>query len=58
MFFVARNNQKNRGIILPPKVGENEPEYVGMWHVDGHREDVAAVVLFSSCNHFRCCPDS
>lgn len=37
---------KAQRIILPPKVGENEPEYVGMWHVDGHREDVAAVVLY------------
>ena len=35
-----------RGISLPPKVHEDdEPEYIGMWHVDGHREDVAAVVL-------------
>lgn len=35
-----------QGIILPPKVHEDdEPEYIGMWHVDGHREDVAAVVL-------------
>eukprot|EP00435_Cladocopium_sp_Y103_P049218 s1191_g14.t1 len=38
---------KAQRIILPPKVHEDdEPEYIGMWHVDGHREDVAAVVLY------------
>ncbi|CAK9111759.1 unnamed protein product [Durusdinium trenchii] len=38
---------KAQRIILPPKVGEDhESEYIGMWHVDGHREDVVAVALY------------
>mmetsp|Transcript_8854 Transcript_8854/g.21143 ORF Transcript_8854/g.21143 Transcript_8854/m.21143 type:complete len:636 (+) Transcript_8854:45-1952(+) len=37
---------KAQRIILPPATGDNETEYIGLWHVDGHREDVVAVVLY------------
>jgi len=38
---------KAQRIIVPPKVSENaDSEYVGLWHVDGMLEHVAAVVLY------------
>ena len=38
---------KAQRIIVPGDTGDNsDAEYVGLWHVDGHREDVAAVVLY------------
>eukprot|EP00449_Zooxanthella_nutricula_P014079 CAMPEP_0198499934 /NCGR_PEP_ID=MMETSP1462-20131121/7907_1 /TAXON_ID=1333877 /ORGANISM="Brandtodinium nutriculum, Strain RCC3387" /LENGTH=635 /DNA_ID=CAMNT_0044228937 /DNA_START=113 /DNA_END=2017 /DNA_ORIENTATION=+ len=38
---------KAQRIIVPPAVGDcADSEYVGLWHVDGHREHVAAVVLY------------
>jgi len=38
---------KAQRIIVPGKSGDNsDAEYVGLWHVDGHRENVAAVVLY------------
>jgi len=38
---------KAQRIIVPGNVGDkSDAEYVGLWHVDGHRENVAAVVLY------------
>jgi len=38
---------KAQSIILPPQVSEGaDSEYVGLWHIDGHVENVAAVVLY------------
>ena len=38
---------KAQRIVVPGDTGDNsDAEYVGLWHVDGHREDVAAVVLY------------
>ncbi|CAE7370303.1 unnamed protein product [Symbiodinium necroappetens] len=38
---------KAQRIIVPGDAGDNsDAEYVGLWHVDGHRENVAAVVLY------------
>ncbi|CAE7657303.1 PIP5K1, partial [Symbiodinium pilosum] len=37
---------KAQRIILPPAREDDETEYLGLWHVDGHREDVVAVVLY------------
>jgi len=38
---------KAQRIIVPATAGANaDSEYVGLWHVDGHRENVAAVVLY------------
>ncbi|CAE7211096.1 unnamed protein product [Symbiodinium sp. CCMP2592] len=38
---------KAQRIIVPGNAGDNsDAEYVGLWHVDGHRENVAAVVLY------------
>lgn len=34
-------------IIVPGSTGNGaDSEYVGLWHVDGHRENVVAVVLY------------
>ena len=38
---------KAQRIIVPGNTGSSsDAEYVGLWHVDGHRENVAAVVLY------------
>ena len=38
---------KAQRIFVPGNAGDNsDTEYVGLWHVDGHRENVAAVVLY------------
>eukprot|EP00435_Cladocopium_sp_Y103_P068485 s134_g31.t1 len=38
---------KAQRIIVPGRRGDgSDSEYVGLWHVDGHREHVAAVVLY------------
>ena len=38
--------QQAQRIIVPGSTGSGaDSEYVGLWHVDGHREHVAAVVL-------------
>ena len=38
---------KAQRIVVPGDTGDNsDAEYVGLWHVDGHREGVAAVVLY------------
>ncbi|CAE7211102.1 unnamed protein product [Symbiodinium sp. CCMP2592] len=38
---------KAQRIIVPGRRGDNsDAEYVGLWHVDGLRENVAAVVLY------------
>lgn len=38
---------KAQRIIVPRKVTDHsDSEYVGLWHVDGHQERVAAVVLY------------
>mmetsp|Transcript_9162 Transcript_9162/g.14919 ORF Transcript_9162/g.14919 Transcript_9162/m.14919 type:complete len:636 (-) Transcript_9162:232-2139(-) len=38
---------KAQRIIVPGSTGSGaDSEYVGLWHVDGHREHVAAVVLY------------
>ncbi|CAE7853580.1 unnamed protein product [Symbiodinium microadriaticum] len=38
---------KAQRILVPGDTGDNsDAEYVGLWHVDGHRENVAAVVLY------------
>ena len=38
---------KAQSIIVPGAAGDGaDSEYVGLWHVDGHREHVAAVVLY------------
>lgn len=38
---------KAQRIILPPSSTDgNDSEYIGLWHVDGEHESIAAVVLF------------
>lgn len=38
---------KAQRIIVPGRRSDgSDSEYVGLWHVDGHREHVAAVVLY------------
>ena len=38
---------KAQRILVPGNAGDgSDTDYVGLWHVDGHRENVAAVVLY------------
>ncbi|CAB9529879.1 expressed unknown protein [Seminavis robusta] len=37
---------KAQRIFLPPSTDEKDSEYIGLWHIDGQHEPVAAVILF------------
>ena len=41
---------KAQRIIVPAAGDGSDSEYVGLWHVDGYREHIAAVVLCHACN--------